>query len=132
MPTEGKQVAPVTVSAEIAEGSAAVTVSFEAPATGVRVEAWGVDGLAVDGGGHLESGASFGRGEKRTFQIRFIPGAGRSNLVVGVTGMFGGSKRDRTVSFALGKPSPAQLEGPGSTIVIDDGQRLQLMPAKRE
>ena len=77
-PTKGKPTAPVGVSAELSAKSARVTVKFERDAQDVEIAVSGVDGLVVEGARALVQKGSFARGETKTFDVSFSPGAGRS------------------------------------------------------
>ena len=127
-PTRGKPSAPVAVTAELSPKSAHVVVKFEADAKDVNVVISGVDGLVVEGkGAQLEKG-TFARGEVRAFEVTFTaPAAGRSQLVVSVSGQFNGASRARVAAFTVGTgPLP---ETPGTVITTDDGERVKVMPA---
>lgn len=125
VPTKGKPTAPVAVKAELGSGTARLLITFESDAEGVKVVASGVDGLVVEHGTLIEKG-SFKRGETRTFDVAFTPGAGRSQLVVSIAGSFNGASRARVASFTVGTgPLP---ETPGAVITTDDGERVKLMP----
>lgn len=125
----GKPTAPVTVSAELAERSARVTVRFDAPARDVRVNVHGVDGLEVSGEQALVEGGSYEQGTVATFDVAFTPGAGRSHLVVAVAGSFQGAPRTRVASFAVGTPTEAQKRASGAQKLESDGERIKVMPA---
>lgn len=125
VPTKGKPTAPVAVKAELSPKMARLLITFEADAEGVDVVASGVDGLVVEKGALIEKG-TFKRGETKTFDVAFTPGAGRSMLVVSVSGSFNGASRARVASFTVGTgPLP---ESPGSVITTDDGERVKVMP----
>lgn len=125
VPVKGKPTAPVAVKAELSSRSARVTVTFESDAEGVDVVASGVDGLVVEQGALVKQGA-FKRGETRSFDVSFAPGAGRSQLVVSVAGTFNGGQRARVASFTVGTgPLP---ESPGTVMTTDDGERVKVMP----
>ena len=126
-PVKGKPTAPVDVSAELSPRSARVVVKFEGDAQDVEIVASGVDGLVVEGQGALVSKGAFARGDTRSFEVKFAPGAGRSALVVSVAGNFNGASRARVASFTLGAgPMPAS---PGTVMTTDDGERVKVMPA---
>jgi len=125
VPLKGKPTAPVAVKAELAARSARVTLSFESDAQGVDVVASGVDGLVVEQGALVQKGA-FKRGDTRVFDVAFAPGAGRSQLVVSVSGTFNGGHRARVAAFTVGTgPLP---ESPGTVMTTDDGERVKVMP----
>ena len=126
VPEKGKPTAPVEVKAELSEKSARLTVKFESDAKGVKIFASGVDGLVVSGEPVLVADGTFSRGEAKTFDVAFTPGAGRSQLVVSVSGSFNGSSRARVASFSVGAgPLPQN----GDVMTTDDGERVKVMPA---
>lgn len=126
VPVKGKPTAPVAVSAELAPRSARLLIKFESDAEGVDVVVSGVDRLVVEGKSVLVEKGAFKRGETRSFEVAFAPGAGRSQLVVSVAGVFNGGQRARVASFAVGTgPLP---ESPGTVITTDDGERVKVMP----
>lgn len=126
VPVKGKPTAPVAVSAELSPTTARLVLRFEADAEGVEVVAGGVDGLVVEGKGVLVQQGAFKRGEVRTFEVAFTPGAGRSQLAVSVSGTFNGASRARVASFTVGTgPLP---ESPGTVMITDDGERVKVMP----
>jgi hypothetical protein len=126
-PLKGKPTAPVDVTAELSPKSARIMVKFDTDAQDVEIAASGVDGLVVEGPGALVSKAAFVRGDTRSFDVKFTPGAGRSALVVSVSGTFNGASRARVASFTVGTgPLP---ESPGTVMTTDDGERVKVMPA---
>jgi hypothetical protein len=125
----GKPEAPVAVEAELTASSARLTLKSETDGKDVTAVVSGVDGLTVSSEPTLLSSASLSRGEARTFEVAFRPGPGQSLLVVSVQGTFGGARRGRVLSFAVGTPTEAQRRGAGTVITTDDGQRLNLMPS---
>ncbi len=131
-PVRGKPSAPVAIDARLADGTARVSVRFEADAKDVRIDVRGAGGLAVTGGARPVERASFARGESAAFDVTFTPGPGRSHLVVGVEGKFhGGGRRAAVASFAVGDPTPEQL-APGGTVVEGaDGERLEVVVPRR-
>lgn len=127
VPTKGKPTAPVAVTAELSPKSAHVVVKFESDAQDVVIAASGVDGLVVEGKSVVVEKGAFSRGEVQAFEVAFTPGAGRSQLVVSVSGSFNGASRARVASFAVGTgPLP---ESPGTVITTDDGERVKVLPA---
>lgn len=128
VPTKGKPTAPVEVNAELSEKSARLTVKFESDAKDVEVVVSGVDGLVIESEPRLVHEGVFVRGDSRSFEVKFTPGAARSMLVVSVSGSFNGAARARVASFTVGTgPLPAS---PGEVITTDDGERVKVMPAK--
>ena len=102
-------------------------VPIDSDAQDVEIVASGVDGLVVEGQASLVAKGAFVRGDSRAFEVKFNPGAGRSALVVSVSGTFNGSSRARVASFTLGTgPMPAT---PGTVMTTDDGERVKVMPA---
>ena len=127
VPLKGKPTAPVAVSAELSAKSAHVVVKFESDATDVQIAASGVDGLVVDAKEPVLQQGKFARGETHVFDVAFVPGAGRSQLVVSVSGSFNGASRARVASFTVGTgPLP---ETPGAVMTTDDGERVKVMPS---
>jgi hypothetical protein len=129
----GKVRAPVAVEATLADGAGRVTVRFDAAATGVRVDVWGVDGLAVTSAATPIAGARF---EAATFDVVYAAGPGRSALAVSVSGDFGGSPRASVVSFEVATPAPDRRNGlsgaaegtrPGTVVETDDGERVKVL-----
>jgi hypothetical protein len=125
-PEKGKPSAPVEVKAELSERSARITVKFESDAKGVKIFASGVDGLVVQGEPALVVDGAFARGEAKTLDVAFTPGAGRSALVVSVSGSFNGATRARVASFGVGT---GPLPQSGEVMTTDDGERVKVMPA---
>lgn len=125
----GKPSAPVAVDAELAEGQARVTLRFDAPATDVRVNVSGADGLQVKSAATPVDGASFVEAGSTAFDVAFTPGQGRSHLVVAVSGSFRGSHLVKVASFSVGEPTAEQQQRPGNTMTTSDGQRIKVMPS---
>jgi hypothetical protein len=127
VPLKGKPTAPVAVTAELSPKSAHVVVKFESDAKDVEIAASGVDGLVVDGKSPVLEKGVFARGDTHVFDVAFVPGAGRSQLVVSVSGSFNGASRARVASFTVGTgPLP---QTPGTVMTTDDGERVKVMPA---
>ena len=126
VPSNGKPVAPVAVTAEVGAKAARVVVTFESPAEHVSIGVSGVDGLVVEGKGSVVDAGVFARGEAKAFEVAYTPGPGRSQLVVSIAGIFNGGARARVVAFSVGTgPLP---EGPGTVTTTDDGQRVRVVP----
>jgi hypothetical protein len=132
----GKVRAPVAVEATLADGAGRVTVRFDAAATDVRVDVWGVDGLAVTSAATPIAGSRFEQGETATFDVVYAAGPGRSALAVSVSGDFGGSPRASVVSFEVASPAPDRRNGltgaadgarPGTVVETDDGERVKVL-----
>lgn len=119
--------APVEIDAKLAEGTARVTLRFTSPATGVRVDVSGVDGLAVTSAPTLVDGASFDRGAEAAFDVAFTPGPGRSFLAVAVRGVFGGGHLGKARSFAVGSPVAEPEKAHGLTVETPDGERVKIV-----
>lgn len=126
VPAKGKPTAPVAVSAELSAQSARVVVKFEAAAQDVEIAVSGVDGLVVEGPAVRVQQGKFGRDEAKTFDVTFVPGAGRCQLVVSVSGSFNGASRARVASFTVGA---GPLPQSGTVMTTDDGERVKVMPA---
>ncbi|MCP3143446.1 hypothetical protein [Pyxidicoccus xibeiensis] len=128
-PDTAKPSAPVDVKAELDKDRARVTLRFDAPATDVQVNISGVDGLTVKSAPTPVDGASFVAAGESSFDVTFTPGAGRSHLVVAVTGNFRGAHQSKVASFAVGTPSKEQQKSTGTTVTGEDGQRIKVMPS---
>ena len=124
----GKPQAPVSVTARVGRGAATVSVRFHSAATEATVDVRGVDGLAVTSDPSPLSRGRFARGEAVTFDVAFTEGPGRSQLVVSVSGDFGGARRSTVATFAVGKPTPDQLKPVGSSTTDSAGQHIKVMP----
>lgn len=126
VPAKGKPTAPVEVKAELSANAARVTVKFESDSSDVKIAVSGVDGLVVTGEPVLVEKGAFARGESKTFDVSFTPGAGRSALVVSVAGSFNGASRARVASFTVGD---GPLPQAGEVMTTDDGEKVKVMPA---
>lgn len=122
--------APVAVNFQLGTDSGRVSVAFETPATGVHINVYGVDGLEVSSASQPVSGAAFGKCDSAGFDVAFVPGGGRSHLVIAVTGNFNGSIRSSTFSHAIGTKSAQQQKPIGTTVTDSDGQRVKLLSAQ--
>lgn len=131
-PETAKVSAPVSVDAQLGDGEARVTVRFDSPASDVKVNVYGLDGLVVKSAATPVDGASFVKDAVATFDVAFTPGAGRSHLAVAVSGSFQGGQRSRVSTFAVGTPSPEQQKAPGNVMTGPDGQRIKVMPADEQ
>ncbi|KFA92586.1 hypothetical protein [Archangium violaceum] len=125
----GKMEAPVVVNAQFEESSARVTVRFDAPATGVRVNVRGLDGLVVTSQPTLADNVNFPRDTTATYDVAYTPGAGRSHLVVSVSGEFKGAQRSRVATFAIGTPTDSQRSSNATKAEGAEGERIKVMPA---
>ncbi len=119
----------MAVDAQLSDGQAHVTVRFSSPASNVKINVYGVDGLVVKSAATPVDGSNFAEASVTTFDVAFTPGPGRSNLVVAVNGSFRGAQRSSVSSFAVGTPSPEQQQSVGNVVTGDDGQRIHVMPA---
>jgi hypothetical protein len=120
--------APAEVTAKIEGNRAQVTVSFSQPGTDVFVSVTGLDGLAIKGEVTPLSGATIKDREVKVFDVDFTPAAtGRSNLLVSVKGNFRGGASASVATFAVGAPTPAQLQGAGTVMTGDDGVPVKVM-----
>jgi hypothetical protein len=128
-PDTAKMSAPVTVNAQLQEEQGRITVRFDSPATDVKINVFGVDGLVVKSPATPVNGSNFTQASVTTFDVAFTPGEGRSHLVVSVSGSFNGAQRTSVSSFSIGTPTAAQLKSPGNVVTGDDGQRVKIMPA---
>jgi hypothetical protein len=129
-PAQGKPQAPVEVTAQLAAGRAAVTVTFRSAASDVSVQVHGVDGLTVTSAAQPISGGEFAAGESVTLDVTFTEGAGRSHLAVGVSGTFGSAARSAVASFAVGQPTAEQQKATGETTTDSTGRRIKVLPAQ--
>lgn len=125
-PARGKPSAPVAVTAQLAARSAHLVITPASDAKDLTVVVSGVDGLTVDGEPRREL-ASLNRGERLELDVGFTPGPGRSQLVVSVSGTFGGGHRARVAAFAVGEG--AAPESPGTVMTTDDGTTVKVLPA---
>ncbi len=121
--------APVTVNAELQETSARITLRFDTPATGVRVGVHGVDGLVVTSQPTLADNVNFPQATTASYDVAFTRGAGRSHLVVSVSGEFKGAQRTRVASFAIGTPTDSQRSSSATKAEGAGGERIKVMPA---
>lgn len=128
-PETSKMSAPVSVDARLGDGQAHVTVRFDSPASDVKVSVSGVDGLVVKSSAMPVDGGSFVKDAVAAFDVAFTPGAGRSHLVVAISGSFQGAQLSSVSTFAVGTPSPGQQKSPGNVVTGEDGQRIKVMPA---
>jgi hypothetical protein len=129
-PADGKAKAPVSIEAQLQDGSGRVTVRFGAAAKDVKVEVRGTGGLAVTSEAVPLEGASFDAGAARTFDVAFTPGPGRSHLSVAVSGKFRGAGRSGTVTtFSVGEPTPEQQKASG-TVIERGGERIKVVPGR--
>lgn len=120
--------APVDVAVELEAGSGRLRLTFRAAAEQVDIQVTGLDGLVVGSTTPLQR-SSFRKGETATIDLSFLPGEGRSHLVVAVAGRFAGSRRSLTRTFALGKPSADQEKAAQEGVLTtSSGQRLRLLP----
>jgi hypothetical protein len=103
-----------------------VTVRFTAPATDVRVDVTGVDGLTVTSAPTPIEGASFDRGAEASFDVAYAAGPGRSHLAVAVSGAFPAGRRATVASFAVGTPSEQQKAATG-VVQDSDGERVKIV-----
>ena len=126
----GKAQAPVTVSASLAAGRAAVTVRFHSPATDVGIEVHGVDGLVVTSDATPLSGGRFARGETAKLDVAFTEGAEPGQLTVVVSGTFSGARRMASTSFVTRPPTPEQLKAGRNVATDSSGRRIKVMPVE--
>jgi hypothetical protein len=133
----GKARAAVSIQATLADGVGRVTVRFDAAATDLRVDVWGVDGLAVSSAATPIDGARFEAGDTTTFDVAYTAAPGRSALAVSVSGDFAGNHRGSVVSFEIVSPAADRKNGltapaparPGTVVETDDGDRVKVLPA---
>jgi hypothetical protein len=127
VPAEGKQVAPVTVSANITATLARLTVRFDAAAADATVSVKGLDGLELTDPPSLAQRA-YAAGETVTLDVPLASTSG--TLAVFVRGTYRGLPIGRAVTFALG--SGAELKAnPLSVIQTDEGPVKAIpVPAK--
>ncbi|MFY0568146.1 hypothetical protein ACN28E_30530 [Archangium lansingense] len=124
----GKMQAPVVVNAEMQDASARVTLRFDTPATGVRVSVRGLDGMVVTSQPTLADGVDFPSNATASYDVAFTRGAGRSHLVVSVSGDFKGAHQSRVASFAIGTPTNAQRSSNATKTEGANGERIKVMP----
>lgn len=122
--------APVAVNFQMGADAGKITITFDTPASGVNVNVYGVDGLTVTSTAQPITAAEFAKCDAPSFDVTYVPGKGRSHLVVAVTGNFKGSVRSSTFSHAVGTRTPAQAKPLGTPMTDSDGKRIKLMPGQ--
>ncbi|MCP3061369.1 hypothetical protein LXT21_21540 [Myxococcus sp. K38C18041901] len=120
--------APVDVGAKVSDTTATVSLRFQVPGEDVRVEVSGADGLQVTSSPSPVTGVSVEKSALTNLDVAFTPGAGRSHLVVTVSGIFQGVPLTKVASFAVGQPTEQQ-KAQGSVVTDDQGQRIKMMPS---
>jgi len=122
--------APVKIEGSLSGSNAAISVMFEADASDVSVEVWGVDGLVVTSAKQPLQGARFARGDKAPIDVSFTAPANRADLAVKVRGTFGGRVRERVQSFSVNASAPPATNAPGEVKLGPDGQPVRVMKAE--
>lgn len=127
-----KSKVPVAITTVFEAGKAVVTLRFEQAVEAAIIGVRGLDGLQVASVPPVEK-SRFAKDEVLTLVVPFTPGPGRSHLAVDIEGRFRGQHRMGVQTFAVGQPSPEQLKASeGSIITTPDGQRLKVMPVKKD
>ncbi len=122
--------APVNVNFQPGVNSGYVYVTFDAAATDVNINVYGVDGLRVTSVPQPITLATFAKSDTTAFEVTYTPGMNLSHLVVAISGNFNGALRSSTLSYAIGKPSREQLKPVGTPMTDSDGKRIKLMPGE--
>ena len=126
---QGAGRAPVRITApRLENGLAILRVEFLQAAEDVHLQIYGTDGLQVDGERVRLEGASVEEGETLEFDVLFKADLStHANLVLAVSGSFGGQASARIASFTVGKSLPLDrtkaLTAPGGA------PRIKEMPA---
>ncbi len=127
----GKAQAPVEVTPQLRTDGATVTVRFLSAASGVTIEARGLDGLTVTSAANVLTGGRVARGESLQFDVTFTKRPGRSQLVVSISGRFGPATRSTVASFPVGQATAEQQKPAGGNATTDStGRRLKILPAE--
>jgi len=100
--------APITISGVVGAATAHLSIRFGREAEDIRVTLRGDNGLQITSDAAPIKGASAARGEKIALDVSFERGPDRSNLIVEVTGKFGGVEQSATQSFRVGVPNDEQ------------------------
>lgn len=124
LPLEGKRSAPVAIDADLSEASAKLTLRFERAVEKCSIDVSGVDGLTLSSPGALLAEATIGKGDTKTFEVKYTRGPGRTHLVVSVRGQFDGAPLARVVTFAMGD---GPLQQNGTKLILDDGDAIKVM-----
>ena len=127
-----KSKVPVSVTMVFEAGKALVTLRFDQTVEEALIGIRGLDGLQVASVPPIEK-TRFAKGETLTLVVPFTPGPGRSHLAVDIEGRFQGQHRMGVQTFAVGQPSAEQLKASeGDILTTSDGQRLKVMPVKKD
>lgn len=127
LPVEGKRSAPVAIDAALRETGAKLTLKFERKGDGVSIDVSGIDGLTLKSEGGVLRDATVAAGETKSFDVTYARGAGRTNLVVNVSGTFDGAPLSRVVTFAIGEGPLTQT---GTKVILNDGEAFKVMNAQ--
>lgn len=129
VPVAGKMQAPVEATAKTAGSSAAVTLSFAVAGTGVVVDVYGTNGLRVTSTNRPFVG-DVSAGQIVKLDVVFDAPAGEANLAVMVTGVFGGVRSGKAVSFTVGQANASQAQKAAAGVKVEpDGEKVREMPA---
>lgn len=130
----GKPRAPVTIAGSVQPAAAVLTLTFDADASDVQVQVYGTDGLQVRGPRGRMANGRFAAGQSTSLDVAYdAPGSGQSNLVVSVSGRFGGKPGTRVQSFSVGDPGPAgKAQQKGRISTNEKGERIVVLPAQRQ
>ena len=117
--------APSVLTSQVEAQRAKLSLRFEGAGEGVSVVVSGLDGVSITSAPELLSAASVKAGEARDFEVGFTRGPGRGQLVISVTGTFGGAMKSRVHTVALGE---GLKKDDGTVQVTNDGDTVKLMP----
>lgn len=129
-PIAGKSQAPVEVTGKVGSSTAVLTLTFAKAGTGVSVDVHGTNGLRVTSTSKALAGQEVTAGQAITIDVTFEAPAGVSNLAVIVSGVFGGVRNAKAVSFTVGQETPAQSQKAAADVKVEaGGERVKEMPA---
>ena len=121
---EGKPTAPVEIAAEVAPAHARLSLKFEADAEATTVTFNGIDGLTVTNAPEAAP-RKYARGEALQLDVDY---GGVGTLVVNVSGSFGGAKKSRVVTFAVGQVPPTES---GTKVQPTNGPGFKSLPSAK-
>jgi hypothetical protein len=125
-----KPSAPVTIEGKLDGSHAALEIVFEANASDVSIEVWGVDGLVVTSAKTPIQNRSFNANERVAVDVSFTAPATRADLAVSVRGTFAGRERARVRSFTVNASAPSLTPAPGDVRTGPDGRPVRVMKSQ--
>jgi hypothetical protein len=129
-PIAAKSRAPVEVTGKVGSSTAVLTLSFAVAGTGVRVDVHGTNGLRVTSTRNALADQVVTAGQTVEIDVAFEAPAGASNLAVIVSGVFGGVRNAKAVTFSVGQETPAQSQKAAAGVRVEPtGERVKEMPA---